>query len=182
MQTRGNFEWIKFFGAFTQKQDEASKIFDDVSSKTEAIFEIVSDDDAPDIIWAGVFSGTAYVPQNNSYVGQIIQMSNSNYVFKDIAGTGSTQISIEELLFRGKDADILVYSSDIVNTIDEIVQIHPILVELDPIQKCNVYSFQPWYWQSIDKYDQYTNDIAAITHPDKFTNYELQQFKKLDCV
>ncbi len=178
----GKFEWIKVFSIITGTEDSAVVLFDSIVEKTVAVFEKVSKSEKPQVLWAGVFGGTAYVPNNNSYAGEIIRLTNADYVFNDLSGSGSAQISIEELLFRGKDADILVYSSDFVDNTNDITDIHPLLSELGPIQKCNVYSFQPWYWQSVDKYDDYVNDVAAIMHPELFSDYQLKQFKKVSCV
>jgi len=178
----GKFEWIKVFSVITGTEDSAIVLFDTVSEKTRIVFEKVSESDKPQVLWAGVFRGTAYVPRDNSYVGEIIRLANADYAFKELSGSGSAQISIEELLFRGKDADILVYSSDFVDNTNDIISIHPLLSDLKPIQNCNVYSFQPWYWQSVDKYDDYANDIAAMIHPELFLDYQLKQFKKVSCV
>lgn len=178
----GKFEWIKVFSIITGTEDTAVELFDMVSEKTGTIFERVSESERPQVLWAGVFRGTAYVPRDNSCVGEIISLANADYVFKDLDGSGSAQISLEELLFRGKNADVLVYSSDFVNNTKDIISIHPLLSELGPIQNCNVYSFQPWYWQSVDKYDDYANDVAAIMHPELFSDYQLKQFKKVSCV
>jgi iron complex transport system substrate-binding protein len=178
----GKFEWIKVFSIITGTEDSAVDLFDIVSEKTKTIFEKVSESEKPQVLWAGVFKGTAYVPRDNSYVGEIIRLANADYIFKDFSGSGSAQISIEELLLRSNDADILVYSSDFVDTTSDITSIHPLLSELRPIQNCNVYSFQPWYWQSVDKYDDFANDVAAIMHPELFSDYQLKQFKKVSCV
>lgn len=178
----GKFEWIKVFSIITGTEDTAVSLFDGISEKTGAIFEMVSESEKPKVLWAGIFKGTAYVPRDNSYVGEIIRLANADYAFKELSGSGSAQISIEELLLRGKEADILVYSSDFVDTASDITSIHPLLSELGPIQNCNVYSFQPWYWQSVDKYDDYANDVAAIMHPELFSDYQLKQFKRVSCV
>lgn len=178
----GQFEWIKVFGLITGTQDRALGIFEDASKKAENIVKIVSDSKKPTILWAGVFKGIAHVPRNNSYVGKLIHLVNAEYAFRDLEGTGSAQISIEDLLVKGKDSDILVYSGGFVNYTKEIIAINPLLAELGPIKNCNVYRFQPWYWESVDRYEDYVNDAAAIAHPELFDNYQLRQFKKISCV
>lgn len=177
----GRFEWIKFFSLFTNDEDEASSIYAEVKAKTIGISKRVSELERPDVLWAGVFRGTVYIPRAESYVGTIINMANGNYVFSDMSGTGSAEISLEELVSRSNDADILIYSSYTVNKTSDITAISPLLAELDPVKTCEVYAFQPWYWQTLDRVDDYMNDVAAILHPDAFTGYELKQFKKVDC-
>ncbi|MGH9878597.1 MAG: ABC transporter substrate-binding protein, partial [Nitrososphaerales archaeon] len=175
----GYFEWIKFFSLFTNDEDKASAIFTEAKTKTLDISQSVSKLDKPDVLWAAVFRGTVYVPKAESYAGKIINMANGNYIFSDVAGSGSAQISLEELISRAGDADVLIYSGGVVNSTSEILAASPLLKELHPIQTCNVYAFQPWYWQRVDRVDYYMNDMAAILHPDEFKTYELKQFKKV---
>lgn len=177
----GYFEWIKFFSLFTNDEDKASAIYTEAETKILEISQSVSKLDKPDVLWAAVFRGTVYIPKAESYAGKIISMANGNYIFSDVAGTGSAQISLEELISRAGDADVLIYSGGIVNRTSEILATSPLLKELHPIQICNVYVFQPWYWQRVDRVYDYMNDMAAILHPDEFKTYELKQFKKVAC-
>lgn len=177
----GRFEWIKFFSIFVDKEDEAQKIYSEVKAKTSEIFSHVSESDTPTVLWAGVFRGTAYVPKGGSYIGEVLKNVNSKYAFEDLEGTGSLQISLEELVFKGSTSDFLIYSSDAVSSTSDIISINPILSRLGSIQNCQVYAFEPWYWQKIDRLDDFVNDIAAILHPEVFAGYELKQFKKVAC-
>ncbi|MEM2760326.1 MAG: ABC transporter substrate-binding protein [Nitrososphaerales archaeon] len=176
----GYFEWIKFFSLFTNDEDKAAAIYTEAKTKTLEISQSVSKLDKPDVLWAAVFRGTVYIPKAESYAGKIINMANGNYIFSDVAGTGSAQISLEELISRAGGADVLIYS-DIVNSTSEILAASPLLKALHPIQACNVYAFQPWYWQRVDRVDDYMSDMAAILHPDEFKTHELKQFKKVAC-
>jgi len=178
----GQFEWIKVFGLITGTHDKAWGIFEASSKKAENIVKAVSESKKPTVLWAGVFKGIVHVPRNNSYVGELVHLVNAEYAFRDLEGTGSAQISIEDLLVKGKGADILVYSGGFVNNTKEIIAVNPLLSELGPIKNCNVYRFEPWYWESVDRYEDYVNDVAAIAHPELFDNYQLKQFKKISCV
>lgn len=177
----GRFEWIKFFSLFTNDENKAAEIYSEAKAKTLETSKRVSELERTDVLWAGVFRGSVYIPRAESYAGKIINITNGNYVFNDMTGTGSAQISLEELVLRGNDADILIYSSTTVNKTSDITAVSPLLAELKPIQTCRVYAFQPWYWQTIDRINDYMNDVAAILHPDAFQGYELKQFKKVDC-
>jgi iron complex transport system substrate-binding protein len=177
----GRFEWIKFFGVLTGTESIADTVFEETIESTESLFDSVKQNKSPKVVWAGIFNGIVYVPRNSSYVGQILKDANSDYVFSDINGSGSAEISIEELVFRARNADVFVFSGGFVNSTDEITSIHPLLAKLSPIQKCNVYSFQPWYWQSADRYDEYAHDVVAMIHQNDFEHYQLKQFKKVEC-
>lgn len=177
----GRFEWIKFFGILTGTESIANTIFEETEDSTESLFDSIKQNESPKAVWASVFNGIVYIPRNNSYVGQILKDANSDYVFSDIGGSGSAEINIEEFVFRARNADIFVFSGSFVNSTGEIISIHPLLAQIGPIQKCNVYSFQPWYWQSADKYDEYAHDVVAMIHQNHFYQYQLKQFKKVEC-
>lgn len=177
----GRFEWIKFFAILTNVEEKATLIYESAKAEANATFEKTSSLEPPKVLWAGIFQGTVFVPSSDSYVGTIIREANGDYIFNDISGTGGAQTSIEELIYRGKDADVWVFSSDFINSTKDIVSIHSLLKELRPVQNCNVYSFQPWYWQRLDMYEEFVNDVTAILHPQEFTNYQLTQFRKVVC-
>lgn len=177
----GRFEWIKFFAVLTNTEEKAARIYESAKAETNTTLEKTSSLESPKVLWAGVFQGTVFVPRSDSYVGTIIKEANGDYIFDDINGTGGAQISIEELIYRGKNSDVWVFSSDFINSTKDIVSIHPLLKELRPVQDCNVYSFQPWYWQRLDRYEEFANDVAAILHPQEFADYQLTQFKKITC-
>jgi iron complex transport system substrate-binding protein len=178
----GKFEWIKFFGFLTDSYDLAEKIFSDELNDAEKISQKTKNNEKPTVLWAGIFNGIAFVPRMQSYPANAVIDANANYVFLDLNGTGSAQISLEELLVRAKNAQIMVYSGAFLNHTDQIVSQYPILSKIRPIQECNVYSFQPWYWQATDEYGMFAADMAAIAHPDTFADYQLQLFKKAECI
>lgn len=177
----GRFEWIKFFSLFTNDEERASKIYDEVAAETSKISDKVSNLEKPDVLWASVFRGTVYIPRAESYVAKVIEMAGGNYIFNDIHGIGSAQISLEELISRADNAEVMIYSSHLVNNTNDIMAAAPLLSEIKQIQSCNVYAFQPWYWQKLDRVDDTLADVAAIIHPEQFPNYQLKQFKELSC-
>ena len=177
----GKLEWIKFFGFLTGSQDIAEKIFEETKNKAEKIAEKTKSKEKPSILWAGVFNGIAFVPRTQTYAVNAIIDANANYVFSDLNGTGTATISLEELLVRAKNAQIMVYTSAFVNHTDQITSQYPVLAKSLPIQECNMYSFQPWYWQSTADYDLFAADMAAIAHPDTFPDHQLKLFQKAEC-
>lgn len=176
------FEWIKFFAALTDDEEKAVQVFDGAKGKVESVIERIEGLDKPGVAWAGVFKGTAYVPRTDSYVGKMIEVAGGKYLFEDLPGTGSAQISMEELVARGSRAEILVYSSTETNSTSEIIRESPLLAGMAAIKSCQVYAFEPWYWQKLDQLDDTVSDVATIMHPEAFPDYyQLKQFRKLNC-
>ncbi len=177
----GKFEWIRFFGFLTGVYNSGTEIFEDSKRNVENILQKTKNDKKPNFLWGGVFNGIAFVPRTDTYAANAISDVNANNAFSDLNGTGSAQISLEELLVRGKNSQIMVYTGGFINNTNQITSQYPILAKLRPIQECNVYSFEPWYWQQADEYSAFMTDMAAIVHPEEFSDYQLQLFKKAEC-
>jgi iron complex transport system substrate-binding protein len=125
--------------------------------------------------------GTCYVSKGESYVAKMIDMAGGEYVFDDLPGSDTVNISLEELYARGKMANVFIYASTppYINSIKEIVDNNPVLADLPTIVSGEVYCMQPWYFQISDKPDEIVEDLAYIFHPSRFPGYTLKHFMLL---
>jgi len=181
----GRLEWIKFFAAFYNREREAAKFFDNVCRNVSRLSERVKGvKEWPKVLWGTINAQEmVYVPRTGSYVARMIAMSGGNYVFRQLSGTLSASISLEELYAKGKDSDIFIYSGSLpeygIKTIQGLVTRYPILSDLKPIKEGKVWCFQPWYWESIEKTDEIIEDLAAIFHPKLFPGHKPRYFLRL---
>lgn len=179
----GRLEWIKFIAAFYDKEQQASDFFDGAEKRiAEITAKVAKVKDKPKVIWGLIYQGKAYVPAADSYVARMIAMAGGDYLFKGNKGTGSGAITFEEYYALGKEADI--YIDDTMmnlgrNTIAHITDQSRLMADLPVLKKGNVWGYQPWYWQSLDKTDEVIEDLAAIFHPALFPGYQLKHFLKL---
>ena len=136
----GSMEWIKFYGALTGKEEQASAAFDEQKAAMEAaggIDEAASGDGAdadPDAARRAerkpvpeegrketvayfyiTAAGMVNVRKSSDYVPKLIEQAGGEYIFKDL-GTGesrssSVNMQLEEFYSSVKDADFLIYNS-----------------------------------------------------------------------
>ncbi|WP_050740950.1 ABC transporter substrate-binding protein [Acetobacterium bakii] len=173
---RGRMEWVKFYAAFFDKEDQANTFFNQAVTNIETTIKDANEKtEKPKVAWAMVSSGKVYIADNDSYVGKMIEMSGGDYVFKDMAA-GSGSITLEEFYATAKDADILIYSSleQYAPTLDAVVSQAPILANLKAVQDGQVWCLGKDFYQSIDKTDEVISDLFAIFHGDGTTTH----FKK----
>ncbi|MBU4541119.1 MAG: ABC transporter substrate-binding protein [Firmicutes bacterium] len=172
---RGRMEWIKFYAAFFDKEDQAITFFNQAMKNIETTVKDAQKTEKPKVAWAMVSSGKVYIADQNSYVGKMIEMSGGDYVFKDMAA-GSGGITLEEFYATAKDADILIYSSmeQYSPTLDSVVSQSPILANLKSVQDGKVWCLANDFYQSIDKTDAVIGDLFTIFHGDGITTH----FKK----
>jgi iron complex transport system substrate-binding protein len=175
-------EWIKFIAAFYGKDEVAKTYFEGVEKKIDDIkIQVMPSSRLASVLWASIFMGNCYVSGGESYVAKMIDMAGGEYVFKDLAGSGASSISLEELYARGKNCNVFIYASTppYINSIKELVDNNPILADLPTIISGEVYCFQPWYFQISDKPDEIIQDLAFIFHPSRFPEYKLKHFMLL---
>ncbi len=175
----GRMEAVKLLAAFYDKGEKADEVFDNAVKKTEEIAKKVADVKVqPKVLWGLVYQGKVYVPDADSYVAKMIERAGGDYLFKDKKGEGA--ITLEEFYARGKDADVFIYDTRTgITSIAKITEQGKVLADLKTIKEGKVWTFQPWYWQSIDKTDEIIADLGAIFHPDIFPDTELKQFLKV---
>ncbi|GBC69831.1 hypothetical protein HRbin01_01536 [archaeon HR01] len=182
----GRFEWIKFVAAFFNLDDVADRIFQYVEmsnnltvSKVQAF--IGSGQSRPlKVVWFSVYRGTAYVSAGDSYVAKALKELGAVYVFSDLSGTGSASVSLEELVSRAADADVIVVSTDLIKSKDELIQEIPQLELSKAFKEGRVFRFDDDIYQ-LGYYDTegWLKDVAAILWPDVFGDRELEYFVPL---
>ena len=181
----GRLEWIKFFAAFYNREREAERFFAKAVSRITTLSgKLKAVGNRPDILWGFIAGqGRIYVPGGDSYVAKMITMAGGAYVFKNIKKAGGAPITLEEFYDRGRDANIYISSGMLpqygITSIKKLVAVHPILADFRSVKRGNVWCFQPWYWESIDKTDGIIADLAAIFHPALFPGHKPRYFFKL---
>lgn len=141
----GRVEWIKFFGALVDKEEEAQRIFDEQidildsvaanenTGKTVAFFYITS-------------NGLVQVRQSNDYIPKMIELAGGRYIFDNLGDSESKRstmnMQVEEFYDGAKDADYIIYNSTIdggVSLVDELIDKCPVLADFKAVKDGNVW-------------------------------------------
>ena len=141
----GRVEWIKFFGALVDKEDEAQRIFDEQidildsvtanenTGKTVAFFYITS-------------NGLVQVRQSNDYIPKMIELAGGKYIFENLGDSESKRstmnMQVEEFYNGAKDADYIIYNSTIdgeLSSVDELIDKCPVLADFKAVKEGNVW-------------------------------------------
>ncbi len=177
----GRAEWVKFFGALLDKDRQAEEYFNRIVRNVEDVEKVVGGARSkPNVLWALIWKGRVYVPRGDSYVAKMIEMAGGNYLFKNLNGTGSAVISVEELLLKGQKADVMIIPSYFVKSLKDVERLDPRLADLRVFREGRVYNITPDYWQlGLLHPDIVIKDLAAILHPDLFKGYKPRFFVRL---
>lgn len=107
-------EWIKFFGAITNKLSIADSIFNTVKAnysnivtKTQALKKEVHHY-SPRVMTEAMFGDTWFVPGGSSYTAQLIKDAGGEYIFEDQLPLFTYPKSLEDVLVKAKNADVWI--------------------------------------------------------------------------
>ncbi len=176
--------FVKFLAPFFGREKEAEAYFNrisaalsDIRNRTASAFE------KPKVMWGDIYEKRVLVEPGNAWVGELVTLINSGYLFRDIYGTSCIEISIERFLYSGKQADIyFTYRTPATGATSKqaLARLNPLIAGIKPLGPGGrVYAPLPIYAQSGDKLDEIFRELAAIMHPDLYPGYELRYFQRL---
>lgn len=184
----GKAEWIKFFGALYDKDQEANEIFEKIKSDYEEAKKMASKAaQKPTIITGNIYEDVWYLPKGDSWSAVFLADANTDYFWSETSGTGSLALSFEEVFDLAQDADYWI-GAGAYSSLDQMLKSNPHYKEFRAFKEKNVYSFSTkkgatggviYYELAPNRPDLVLKDIIKITHPELLPDYELQFFEQL---
>lgn len=176
--------FVKFLAPFFQREEEAENYFQRVNASLKDIREKTAGEwDKAKVMWGDMYEKRVLVEPGNAWVGELIGLAESDYLFEDVYGTSCIEISMERFLYSGKEADVyFTYRTPKTGATSKeaMKKLHPLLADIRPLgPEGKVYAPRPHYSQSGDRLDEIFTEIAAIIHPDLYPNYPLNFFQEL---
>jgi iron complex transport system substrate-binding protein len=155
----------------------ANEQIDTAVANLEDIQKTVADLEAPKVIGGYIYEGQVLVRSGESYMADIYNIVNADYVYSDLQETGTTYVTFEDFYVKGSEASVLFYEpmgqKTYANTA-AVFETAPLLLELPAVQADQVWAFEPDWFQNVDKLDQIVADYAAIVHQEAFPDHEMQ--------
>ena len=180
-------EWIKFVGAFFNKDEKADSIFRSIEKEYLKAREITADIDfRPTIMTGNNFKGTWYMPGSDSYLTKLIQDAGGDYYYKNEKSTGSLPLSFEVVLDNLIESDFWIGPR--VESLKELEMMDERYTLFKAFRDGNVYTFNKRmsenggndYWESgMTRPDLILKDVIKIFHPKLIPNHQLYYYKKL---
>lgn len=184
----GKAEWIKFFGALYDKDQEAEKAFENIKSEYEKAKELASKADRkPTVITGNIYEGVWYLPKGDSWSALFLSDAHTEYFWRETSGTGSLALSFEEVFDTAQNADFWI-GAGVYTSLEEMKKANPHYKGFKAFEEGNVYSFSLkkgvtggaiYYELAPNRPDLVLKDIIKITHPELLEDYELQFFERL---
>ncbi|WP_237073429.1 ABC transporter substrate-binding protein [Prosthecochloris sp. GSB1] len=190
----GRAEWLKMYGAFLGKNDEALEKFRGIERSyldLAALTDNVSS--RPSVITGLPFKDAWFVPGGDSYVARLLRDAGAEYHWSDQAKTGSMKMDIESVYPVALQAEIWL-SPGTVLTRDELLAKDERFSDFPSVRAGRVYNnnrqINPAggnaYWEhGVVQPDRILKDLIMILHPDiaireGFGSDSLTFFRRID--
>ncbi|WP_321332625.1 ABC transporter substrate-binding protein [uncultured Bacteroides sp.] len=184
----GRAEWIKFIGAFFDKEALANRIFADVEKRYTNIKKLAASvANAPTVLSGQDYRGSWSMPTGLSYNAQLFRDAGGSYFYaNDTTASGSKNSNIEEALINFGHADIWIGSE--ASSLEELGQIDAKYKLFKAYKEGQVYNLNKRknvrggndYWESgVARPDLLLSDMIKILHPELLPGYELTYMEKL---
>jgi len=178
-----NLEWIKFYAAFFNLDEEADRVFEDKLAQLRELYEKAAGvSKRPTVAYGIISDGIVYTQSGSSNLADQIDKAGGIYLFKDVKGSGSVTITREEFLNKCRDADILIYGSLPQYTPDKafLLGTEPLMAEFKAFKNDRIYILDQGYYMNSAKVVERFKDMVSIFHPDMFPGHELSMYRKLE--
>jgi iron complex transport system substrate-binding protein len=177
-------EWIKFIAAFYNLDAEADAVYAKKLARMTELREAAAAtprEERPVVAMGSQWMGVVYMSGAESRGALELAAAGGLNAFAGISGKGSMRVNLEEFVQKGKDADILFYTSMISYVPDKqaLLAESPLFAEFKAFKNDRVYVLSKGYYMNSAQVDVKFEDLVAILHPDLFPDRDLVFYVKL---
>ena len=182
--TEASFEWIKFFAAFFNLDEEADTIFETRIARLNELKRMaasIPENRRPVMAYVLIQGGTVYTQSGESILAREMEQAGCIYAFRDIRGTGSIRITMEEFVNRCKDADIIIHGSLPQYYPDKaaLLAAEPLFAEFKAFKNDRIFSYADGYYMNAARIIEKFEDALHMFHPDRFPEHKLLMYRRL---
>jgi len=185
----GKAEWIKLFGALYCKEELADSIYTSEIELYDSLRKIISENISvrPKILLGLPYKDTWYISPGNSFISKIISDAGGDYLWNDTESAVSMPYGIENVYLGALKADYWLNIGSIKSG-KEIDAVDERLTRLPCYLSGNLFNNNRRitakggndYWESGTVFPHLIlKDIAAIIHPEIFSDHELFFYRKI---
>ncbi|MBT3480391.1 MAG: ABC transporter substrate-binding protein [Opitutales bacterium] len=185
----GRSEWIKFTAVFFDKENEATEIFDRISSEYNRLANMVKrTGNRPTVVANAPFGGVWYVAGGRSYMAQAIADAGGDYVFSDDRSFGGVPKDFESVYFRAGSADFWLNPGPS-RSLSSLLELDERFNRFKAFGKggvfnntlrVNAYGGNDIWERGTLHPEEVLADLIAIMHPKLLPKHEFVYYERLD--
>jgi iron complex transport system substrate-binding protein len=181
LETR--FVFVNWLAAFGDKEETAILWRKNVDARLDELRKSVKGLPKAKTLWAVICDKRVFVEPGNNWVGELIAMMGGTYLFKDVGGDSTIEVSLEKFIDAGKDADVMFMYPGLMQDAaskEDIIRYNENLSSFKPLSpEGRVYMTENLFYESFGRLDEIAEELAAILHPEAFPGHELKFFKEI---
>lgn len=182
-------EWGKYLSLFFNTEALANEAFEAIEAEYNDLVALTANlENRPTVIAATPYQGAWYMPAGDSTLAQFIADAGGDFAFSELDGT-SINLSFEEVLDQGGEADYWVNLNQIWLTVDEMLADDDRYAEFASFQNNNVWNNNLTqnemggnaYFESGFVNPQWVlADLIAILHPELLPDHEFTLYRQFE--
>lgn len=182
-------EWIKFVGAFYNKEKEASDYFTFITKNYEAIRQKVGGIQHRPVVLTGLpYKDAWWMSGGKSNVATLIHDAGGEFLWHDNTSREAFVVSLEEVVIRSARADLWI-NCGTVNTIDDLVATDSRFLSFPQVRKKAIFNnnlmISPGggndYWErGVVRPDLILSDLVKIFHPELDSGKVFNFYKRIE--
>lgn len=179
----GRAEWMKLFGLLLGREREADSLFAAISKRYNGMRRTPGEH--PTVVTEMKTGSTWYVAGGRSYVSALIRDAGGNYLFKDVASTGSVPQSPEKVFDMAQKADVwlIKYGQPKDMTLKELGEAWPANIHIKAYRDGEVYgcnlAASLFYEATPFHPDILLEEYISILHPEIHAKKDRKYYHKL---
>ena len=189
----GRTEWVRLFGALLGCRERADSLFHEAESEYNEVKDKVmqhiqdcgGDSHRPTLLAERKYGASWDVPGGASYMVRIYEDAGADYIFGDNSSTANINMSFENVLKEGIDADIWVlkYWSEEPMSYASLQAEYHLYSRFKAFREKRIFgcnTFSSTYYDDIVLHPAWIlADLAAVFHPDLMKDYRKRYFQPL---
>lgn len=186
----GKSEWLVVMAEVLGCREKGEELFRKIPARYNALKQKAASATSPrpKVMINTPYADSWFMASATSYVARLIADAGGEYLYKRDTDNHSLPIDLEQAALLTAEADVWLNVGDIY-TLEALRQRFPKFGEVKSVKQAKVYNFDKRrlagggndYWESGVMYpDLVLRDLIKIFHPELFTEYEFEYYRKLE--
>jgi len=182
-------EWLKFFGAFFDKEAIATSKYEKIKSNYQAIKSIAGKvQERPSVLTGLPFKDTWWIAGGRSNLAVLIEDAGGKFLWSENSSKEAFPVSLEEVFLRAAKADFWINCGS-VNSKNELLAFDSRYSDLPVVKNQRIYNNNLRavsgggndYWESgVVHPDLVLADLVKILHPEISGDGDFYYYKKIE--